>query len=265
MTVHDLLRHTAGLTYEFHAPSHVRALYADAGIGARQRTNAEFCRTLAALPLMHEPGTAWDYSRATDVLGGVIEAVAGRTLGEHLRRAVFDPLGMSDTGFHVPSAQHHRIAGSYATDPVSGADAKLLDVRRPAAFEGGGGGLVSTAADYARFLHLMLNEGTLDGVRLLSRRTVRWMTSDHLGSLPRLEDILPPGYGFGLGVAVRTHAGLAGVAGSVGDYGWSGAAATCFFVDPAERMFALALAQAPWMLDDMVQLLRNCVHGAIAD
>jgi CubicO group peptidase (beta-lactamase class C family) len=264
MTVHDLLRHTAGLTYEFHTPSAVRARYAEVDIASRQRSNAEFCRALAALPLMHEPGTVWDYSRATDVLSGVIEAVTGRTLGEHLRRAVFDPLGMVDTGFHVPPAQHHRIAEPYAADPVSGAPATLNDVRQPVAFEGGGGALVSTASDYARFLRLMLDEGTLDGVRLLSRQTLRWMVSDHVGDLPRVEDILVPGYGFGLGVAVRTHAGLAGVAGSVGDYGWSGAAGTCFFVDPAERMVGLALVQAPGMLDEMVQLLRNCTHGAIA-
>jgi CubicO group peptidase (beta-lactamase class C family) len=264
MTVHDLLRHTAGLTYEFHAPSAVRSRYAEVDIGSRQRSNAEFCRTLAALPLMHEPGTVWDYSRATDVLGAVIEAVTGRTLGEHLRHAVFDPLGMVDTGFHVPPAQHHRIAEPYAADPVSGAPVTLNDVRQPVAFESGGGALVSTASDYARFLRLMLDEGTLDGVRLLSRQTLRWMVSDHVGDLPRLEGILVPGYGFGLGVAVRTHAGLAGVAGSVGDYGWSGAAGTCFFVDPAERMVGLVLVQAPGMLDEMVQLLRNCTHGAIA-
>ena len=124
---------------------------------------------------------------------------------------------------------------------------------------------MSTASDYARFLQLLLGEGALDGVRLLGRQTVRWMTSDHVGHLPRVEDILPPGYGFGLGVAVRTHPGLAAVAGSVGDYGWSGSAGTCFFVDPVERMVAVAMVQAPGMLDERVQLLRNCTHGAVAD
>jgi len=265
MTVHDLLRHTAGLTYEFHAASAVRARYAGADIGSRLRSSAEFCRTLAAQPLMHEPGTVWDYSRATDVLGRVVEVVTGRTLGEHLRLAVFEPLGMADTGFHVPPAQQHRIAEAFGADPLTGAPLRLDDVRQPVPLESGGDALVSTAHDYARFLQLMLNEGELDGVRLLGRQTVRWMTSDHVGDLPRAGDILPPGYGFGLGFAVRTHAGLGVVAGSVGDYGWSGSAGTCFFVDPAERMVALAMVQAPGMLDEMVQLLRNCTHGAIAD
>jgi CubicO group peptidase (beta-lactamase class C family) len=142
---------------------------------------------------------------------------------------------------------------------------RLDDVRQPVPFEGGGGALVSTAPDYARFLQLMLDAGVLHGVRLLGRQTVRWMTSDHVGDLPRAGDILPPGYGFGLGFAVRTRAGMAAVAGSIGDYGWAGSAGTCFFVDPAEQMIALAMVQAPGMLDEMVQLLRNCTHGAIAD
>jgi CubicO group peptidase (beta-lactamase class C family) len=265
MTVHDLLRHTAGFTYEWHSQSDVRARYADARIASRRRSNAEFCRTLASLPLMHEPGSVWDYSRATDVLGRVVEIVADRPLGEHLRRVVLDPLGMPDTGFHVPPAQHHRIAEPFAVDPKTGAPPGLIDVREPVAFESAGGGLVSTAADYARFLALLLNEGALDGVRLLGRQTVRWMTSDHLGDLPRAEAVLPPGYGFGLGFAVRMHAGIANVAGSVGDYGWSGLAGTCFFVDPAEGLLALALVQAPGMLDEVIQLLRNGTHAAIAD
>jgi len=265
MTVHDLLRHTAGLTYAFHSPSPVRTLYAQAGIGDRQRTASEFSRALAALPLMHEPGSVWDYSRATDVLGRVIEVVCGRPLGEHLRAAVFEPLGMPDTGFHVPPAQHGRLAEPFAADPATGQPVALIDVRQPAAFEGGGGGLVSTAADYARFAQMLLDEGALDGVRLLGRQTVRWMASDHLGDLPRAEAILAPGYGFGLGVAVRTHAGRSAFAGSVGDFGWSGLAGTCFFVDPAEQLLALVMVQAPALLDEVFQLLRNGTHAAIVD
>ena len=213
MTVHDLLRHTAGLTYEFHAASPVRKAYAEADIASRARSNAGFSRALAGLPLMHEPGTTWDYSRATDVLGRLVEVLADRPLGEHLQRAVFEPLAMPDTGFHVPPAQHHRIAEPWPRDPATGEAVSLNDVRTPVAFEGGGGALVSTPADYARFLQMLLSEGTLDGARLLGRNTVRWMTSDHVGELPRLEGLLPQGYGFGLGFAVRTHAGLAGVAG----------------------------------------------------
>lgn len=263
MTVHDLLRHTAGLTYEFFAPSPVRQLYAQANISSRERSNAEFARALAQLPLMHEPGSVFDYSRATDLLGRVVEVVGGRTLGEHLRQEVLGPLGMHDTAFHVPPAQHPRIAEPFALDPDSGGPVALIDIRRPAAFEGGGGALVSTSADYARFLQFMLDEGTLDGVRLLGRKTVQWMVSDHLGSIPRTDGIAFPGYGMGLGFAVRTQAGVAALAGSVGDYGWSGAAGTQFFVDPAERLFALLMVQAPGLHDELGMVFRNLVYAAL--
>jgi CubicO group peptidase (beta-lactamase class C family) len=240
MTVHDLLRHTAGLTYEFLSPSPVRQLYAQANIASRERSNAEFARALAQLPLMHEPGSIFDYSRATDLLGRVIEVVSGRTLGEHLREEVLGPLGMHDTAFHVPPAQHPRIAEPFAVDPVSAARRSMR-----------------------RFLQFMLDEGTLDGVRLLGRKTVQWMVSDHLGSIPRTDDIAFPGYGMGLGFAVRTHAGLSELAGSVGDYGWSGAAGTQFFVDPAERLFALLMVQAPGLHDELGMVFRNLVYAAL--
>ncbi|WP_280152460.1 serine hydrolase domain-containing protein [Piscinibacter sp. XHJ-5] len=263
MTVHDLLRHTAGLSYEFFVPEPLRKRYAEANLGARERSNAEFARTLAALPLAYQPGSIFDYSRATDLLGRVVEVVSGQTLGEHLRQTVLEPLGMRDTGFHVPAERHHRIAEPFAHDPDSGEPVSVLDVRRPYPFEGGGGALVSTAIDYARFLQMMLDEGALDDVRLLGRKTVQWMVSDHLGDLPRTANIAFPGYGMGLGFAVRTHAGMATLAGSVGDYGWSGAAGTHFFVDPAERLFALLMVQAPGLHDELGGLFRNLVYAAL--
>ncbi len=163
ITVQDLLRHTAGLTYEFLPPSAVRRLYIERNFYSRERSNAELAAALAALPLQHQPGSVWEYSRATDVLGRVVEVVAGRALGAHLREALFEPLGMVDTGFHVPPAQQGRIAEGFAVDPDSGEASALVDVRAPAAFESGGGGLVSTAADYARFTRMLLRGGELEG------------------------------------------------------------------------------------------------------
>ena len=263
MTLHDLLRHTAGLTYEFHEPSAIQQCYVDAKVGARWRSNAEHCAVLAGLPLMYEPGSVWNYSRATDVLGRVVEVVSELPLGEHLRREVFDPLGMPDTGFTVPPSEHARIAEPFAIDPDSAAPITLFDARLPAAPESGGGGLFSTAADYARFLRMLLNGGTLDGVRLLGRKTVENMTADHLGALPRAGDLLPVGHGFGLGVAVKTQLGMGTEPGSVGTYGWSGAGGTAFFVDPQEALLALVMVQAPGQLDEVRELFRQLVYAAI--
>ena len=263
MTVHDLLRHTAGLTYEFLEPSAVRLRYVEAKLFARDRSSAEHCAALAALPLMHEPGSVWDYSRATDVLGRVVEVLSGQTLGEHLRGAIFEPLGMLDTGFAVPVEQHVRLAEPFALNPDTGVPVSLYDARVPAALEGGGGGLLSTAADYARFLHLLLNGGSLEGRRLLGHKTVEFMTADHLGALPRSGDVLPPGHGFGLGFAVKTDLGMHTEPGSVGTYGWSGAAGTAFFVDPKESMFAMIMVQAPGQLDEVRELFRQLVYAAV--
>lgn len=263
MTVHDLLRHTSGLTYEFWQPSAVRKRYAEAEVWSLERSNAEASRIIAGLPLMHHPGSKWEYSRSTDVLGALVEAVAGQTLGTHLRETLFEPLGMPDTAFHLPPACHERIAEPFATDPDSGAPVTVKEIHRPTARESAGGGLASTALDYARFLQMMLAGGTAHGHRILGRRTLAWMTSDHIGDLPRHEYALPAGFGFGLGVAVRTHPGMAAVPGSVGSYHWSGAAGTHFFVDPTEQMFALLMAQAPGLHDELGSLFRSLCCAAV--
>jgi CubicO group peptidase (beta-lactamase class C family) len=273
-TVHDLLRHTAGLTYEFLGTSTVQKQYAEARIGSRQRTNAEFSETLAALPLQLEPGTAWEYSRATDVLGRLVEVISGQTLGSFLRNQILMPLGMVDTAFSVPQAQHHRIAEPFASDPDGGPPPLLIDVRKDATsgapLESGGGGLVSTAMDYARFLQFMLNRGTLDGVRLLSPQTVDFMTADHLGNMPIHQQgasplLLPAGHGFGLGFAVRLASGIAAVPGSQGLYYWGGIAGTTFFVDPAQDLFALMMIQAPNQREYYRPLFRSLVYAALVD
>lgn len=262
-TVHDLLRHTSGLTYEFLGEDPVQRLYAEKDIAARGRTNEEFAAAIAALPLAHQPGSCWEYSRATDVLGAVLEAVTGSTLGTLLRERIFGPLGMNDTGFSVPAAQQHRIAEPFARDPDTGGASWLFDAREVPRFESGGGGLLSTAADFARFLQLMRNRGTLEGARLVSRKTIEWMTSDHLGPIAVRGDLLPPGHGFGLGFAVRTHPGLAAVPGSAGLYYWSGISGTSFFVDPQEDLFAMLLTQAPGQRLHYRMLFRQLVYAAV--
>ncbi|WOB06778.1 serine hydrolase domain-containing protein [Piscinibacter gummiphilus] len=265
MTVQDLLRHTSGLTYEILAEAPIRKLYARAKIYRRDWTNAEFSQALAKLPLMYQPGTVWDYSRATDVLGRLVEVVSGQPLRDFFSSRIFEPLRMLDTGFHVPAMSLGRLAEPFANDPDTGAEVRVLDVRDPVALDMGGGGLVSTATDYARFTQMLLNQGVLDGQRLLSRKTVELMTSDHLGTIPSVNDLLPPGHGFGLGFAVRLQAGITPVAGSAGAYFWGGMAGTTFWVDPAEDMHAVLMVQAPGQRDEVRALFRNLVYGAIGD
>ena len=266
-TIQDLLRHTAGLTYEFMGSSSVQRQYAQSRIGSRERSNAEFSRQLAALPLMFEPGTAWEYGRSTDVLGRLVEVVSGTTLGTYLRENIFEPLGMEETWFSVPQQHQYRIAEPFARDPDGAMQMRLVDLREDPVMESGGGGLASTALDYARFLQFMLNRGELDGVRLLGSRTVAYMTSDHLGSIPvnsgASRELLPLGYGFGLGFAVRKETGLATEPGSVGAYYWGGMAGTTFFVDPAEDLFACLMLQAPNQREHYRKLFRNLVYATL--
>lgn len=262
-TVQDLLRHTAGLTYEFLGDSPVQREYDKLQLASRKRSNDDFSRTLAGIPLQFQPRSCWAYSRATDVLGRLVEVVSGQTLGTFLQREIFEPLGMVDTGFAVPPAQQHRIAEAFAHDPDGGVPMKLINPREVPALESGGGGLMSTAMDYARFLQCLRNGGELDGHRLLSRHTLAFMTADHLGDIPIDGTLLPPGHGFGLGFAVRLATGQSPVPGSVGTYHWSGIGGTSFFVDPAQDLYALLLTQAPNQRDHYRQLFRNLVYAAL--
>lgn len=265
VTLQDLLRHTSGMTYEFLGDEAVHRAYQQAKLGDPRRTNAELCAVLAGLPLLHAPGERWGYGRSTDVLGRVIEVVSGMPLGEFLRERILAPLGMVDTAFHVEPGQHHRIAEPYPVDPDTGEAVRLLDPRRRPALEMGGGGLMSTAADYLRFLQMMLDGGRAGDRRLVSRKTIELMTADHLGGIAADSPLLPAGHGFGLGFAVRTQAGLAAAPGSVGQYFWGGIAATTFWVDPKEGMAAILLAQAPGRRDYLRQLFRALAYAAIDD
>lgn len=266
-TVHDLLRHTAGLSYAWEAGT-VPDQYRAARVGSRRHSNAELVAALGPLPLVHQPGSCWEYSRATDVLGAVLEVVEGESLGTLLKRRILEPLGMHDTGFSVRPHRLADLAEPFARDPQTGAEVALIDVSAPPAFESAGGGLVSTASDYARFLQLMLGQGTVQGpdghtIRLASRATVGFMTADHLGSIPTAGDILPAGYGFGLGVAVRKATGLASSPGSAGTYSWSGLGGTFFLIDPAEDLFAILLTQAPGQLRTLCELYPALVYAAL--
>lgn len=265
ITVQDLLRHTSGLTYEFRGPGAVQKMYMSAKVFSRAQSSAEQVATLGKLPLLHQPGTRWEYSRSTDVVGRLIEVLSGMPLSAYFERHILAPLGMVDTAFHVPPRHHPRLAEAFAEDPDSGLGVRLLEVRDAPNFESGGGGLVSTAGDYARFLQMLLNGGTLDGTRLLSRKTIELMTADHLGPITGAPDLLLPGHGFGLGFAVRLHAGIAQVPGSIGQYFWGGLAGTTFWVDPAEQLFALMLIQAPGQRDYYRTLFRDLVYSAFDD
>ena len=267
MTIQDLLRHTSGLTYGIFGESLVKDCYRSQRVEAFDITNTELVRRLATVPLAYQPGTVWEYSRSTDVLGALIEHISGLTLDVFLEQHIFAPLQMDDTGFWVPESKQHRIAEAFAQDPETGIQVKLSNVTRRPLFLSGGGGLVSTAADYLRFARMLLNHGKLDGVQIVSRKTLEFMHSDHLGELPLARSgasYLPgPGYGFGLGFAIRLSPGGAYTPGSVGDYNWSGLAGTYFWIDPQQEMIAIWLMQAPEPRAHYRQLYRNLVYAAL--
>jgi len=267
ITVQDLLRHTSGLTYGIFGDSLVKREYRRSGVAGKDLANAELAQRLGRLPLAHQPASVWEYGHSTDLLGALIERISGLPLDRYLRQRILAPLGMDDTGFWVAPEAQRRLAEPFAVDPEGGAPVHLIDVTRPPAFLSGGGGMVSTARDYLRFARMLLNQGSLAGVRILARKTLAFMTSDHLGGIPGAsagKDYLPgPGYGFGLGFAVRTDAGRALTPGSVGDYHWSGLAGTYFWVDPRERFTAIWLMQAPEQRARYRQLYRNLVYAAL--
>ena len=267
ITVQDLLRHTSGITYGIFGDSLVKAAYRKAGIGSQKTNSDEFIAALAQMPLAYQPGTVWEYSHSTDVLGVLLERVSGMPLDRLLAERILEPLGMRDSGFRVAPENMHRVAQPFAVDPVTGAAVRLNRVDQRPNFLSGGGGMVSTLHDYLRFAQMLLNRGELDGVRILSRKTLAFMASDHLAELPLAKSgasYLPgSGYGFGLGFAVRTHAGASIMPGSVGDFTWSGLAGTYFWIDPAENLLAIYLMQAPEQRNHYRQLYRGMVYAAI--
>ncbi len=264
-SIQDLMRHTAGLTYGFFGETPVKKLYVQAKLFDGDPDNAEFVERLAKLPLAYQPGTTWDYSHATDVLGRLVEVVSGKSLFAFEKERILDPLGMADTSFYVTDeGKQGRIAEPFADDRSFGVDTSMNDPRLSRKWESGGGGMVSTAIDYARFLQMLLDGGTLDGKRILGPRTVAYMTADHLGTAVPGPYYLPgPGYGFGLGFAVRRDIGVAPANSSPGEYNWGGAGGTAFWVDPREDMFVVFMMQSPRQRVHYRPLLRDMIYAAI--
>ena len=252
-TIQDFLRHTAGVLYGGRGTSALHKMYpASSSVSGRTMTGAEFLDKLGSLPLAYQPGTVWDYSLAVDVNGLVVEKVSGQTLGQYLREHVWTPLGMKDTGFAVPPDKQVRYAKAFASDPDTGKPQSVLDLTQPLKFECGGGCGASTAGDYLRFAQMLANKGTLGGAHVLGRKTVEFMTTDHLGpevqnNIPRV-DPARVGYGFGLGVAVRRQDGITPINGSAGDYSWGGAYGTFFWVDPKEELVVVYMAHTPGVI-----------------
>jgi CubicO group peptidase (beta-lactamase class C family) len=280
ITVQDLLRHTSGLAYgEITANAAVKDAYLKAGVlrgdidfDARGMTPDEEVAGLAKAPLVHQPGTVWEYSLAVDVLGRVVEKASGMRLAAFLEERLFEPVKMTDTGFWVTPDKMQRLAQALPIDPSTGAPNKLIDVSAEPKNDSGGAGGVSTAMDYLRFSQMVLNGGSIDETRILSRTTVALMTSDHLGA--DIGTTVQPGelllgvkgYTFGLGFAVRKEPGIAGLAGSQGDITWGGAAGTYFWIDPREQLAVVMMMQSPgptrpWYRREVRQL----VYQAIAD
>ena len=277
ITIQDLLRHTSGLTYAFTGNSAVQRLYGASRLFAPDPTNAkeplardlstaEFIAELAKLPLIAQPGAAWYYSHSTDVIGRVIEVVSRQSLGSFLHERIFAPLAMRDTAFFLPADKRSRLAEPFDRDPDSGKPVQLIDTPTAPRFESGGSGLFSTMDDYARFAQMLYQGGTFAGTRFIGRKTLEYMTSDHLGPNVRIANtnLLQPGHRFGLGFAVRTEAGIGSTAGTPGEFFWGGLAGTVFWVAPQEELFAMMMIQGPGQRDYYRYLFRNLVHAALA-
>ena len=278
ITYRDLLTHTAGLTYGFMHATPVDALYREHGVDFQtaDATLGEVVERAAALPLLAQPGSAWNYSIATDVVGHLVAVLSGQPFADFLHERVLAPLGMADTSFQVRPDQVARFAANYARGedgrPVLLDDPATSRFTQARAIASGGGGLVSTAGDYMRFCHLMLGRGTLDGVRLLGRKTVELMTANHLGGdmaamgQARFSESSYAGIGFGLGFSVMLDPARAQIVGSPGEYAWGGAASTAFWVDPAEELAVILLTQlTPSSTYPIRKELRVLAYAALAD
>jgi CubicO group peptidase (beta-lactamase class C family) len=264
MTVQDLLRHTSGITYDHTGNGLVQQLYQQSRLRSRKISNAEHATLLASLPLKCQPGAEWNYSRSTDILGRIIEVVSGKTLSAFLTERILAPLQMAETAFHTGQENADRLAEPFPTDPWTGDKVQLFNMLEKPVMESGGGGLVSTTMDYARFSQMLLNGGVLDGNRIVGRKTLQLMASDHLGPKVKVESpLMPAGHGFGLGFAVRTDQGMAPFPGSLGQFFWSGMAGTFFWIDPAEDMFAVFMMQGPGQREYIRSMLRNLVYAAV--
>ncbi|MBR1145767.1 serine hydrolase [Bradyrhizobium sp. AUGA SZCCT0431] len=264
MTVQDLLRHTSGITYDHTGNGLVQQLYQQSRLRSRKITNAEHAAMVATMPLICQPGAEWNYSRSTDILGRIIEVISGKSLGAFLTERILAPLQMAETAFHTAEENAGRLAEAFPTDPWNGDKVQLFNMLEKPVMESGGGGLVSTTMDYARFSQMLLNGGTLDGNRIVGRKTLELMASDHLAPSVKVNSpLMPAGHGFGLCFAVRTHDGMAPFPGSRGNFFWSGMAGTFFWIDPKEDLFAVFMMQGPGQREYIRTMLRNLVYAAV--
>lgn len=277
-TIQDLLRHTSGIVYDFVTPNaQVKEAYQKEGLSALDPAffaipAPELVERFSRVPLAHQPGSAWEYSFSTDVLGRVIEAVTSMRLAAYLEQRVFKPLRMSDSGFWLPKEKLARVAQPFPTDPTTGQANKVIDPAVQPKNDSGGAGGLATTLDYYRFSQMMLNRGQLDGKRLLSPTTVAFMTSDHLGAIPS-PGLNPgtlllgvPGYTFGLGFSVRQAPGISGVPGSQGEFMWGGALGTYFWVDPKEQLVGVFMSQQGGPIRQYYRrLIKQLVYQAIVD
>lgn len=281
MTIRDLLSHTSGLTYGFMERTNVDAAYRKLGVADRARpgyTLRDMVDTLAELPLEFSPGTRWNYSVSTDVVGHLIEIISGQRLDAYLREHVLQPLGMVDTGFVIADEQRARFAANY--ERQADGRLRLIDdpansVYRQCSFFSGGGGLVSSARDYFRFTAMMANKGELDGIRLLGRKTVELMTVNHLPDGQDLTALAQAGMftetayagvGFGLGFSVMRSPARAQISGTPGEYAWGGAASTAFWIDPVEDLIVIFMTQLmPSSSYPLRRELRTLAYSALID
>ncbi len=276
ITIQDLLRHTSGLTYAFTGNTPVQQLYSASQLFApdpanarqplvRDISTAEFVAALAKLPLIDQPGASWNYSHSTDVIGRVVEIVSGQRLSAFLHEQIFKPLGMSDTDFFLPADKRARLADPFDRDPDTGKPVQLIETETAPLFESGGGGLFSTMDDYARFAQMLYLGGTLGSTRFIARKSLEYMTADHLGpDVPIVNtNLLPPGHGFGLGFAVRRELGRAPTVGTPGEFFWGGLAGTVFWIAPQEELVAMMMIQGPGQRDYYRYLFRNLVYAAL--
>jgi CubicO group peptidase (beta-lactamase class C family) len=262
MTIQDLLRHTSGLSYWFWPPKAIQGMYLKAGMKGNDHTLAEMCDKLAKIPLVADPGTKYLYSMSYDVLGRVIEVASGMPLDRFLEERIYKPLEMNGSGFQVKGPDVGRLV---YLDPK---DFWYSDPTQPPKYIGGGGGMVSTAMDYARFAQMLLNGGQLDGKRLLGPKTVAFMTSDHLGPMGNQDDgmyIPGRGYGQGFGFYVRVDKGHAYFLGNVGEFYKGGAGGTVFWVDPKEDLVAAFMITAPALRNHYRYLIKSMIYQAIVD
>jgi CubicO group peptidase (beta-lactamase class C family) len=275
ITVQDLLRHTSGMTYGVIGDkAAVKDSYKQAGLGSLEElqkagtsfTNESFAKLMAKLPLRYEPGTTWEYGHSTDILGRVLEVVAKQPLDKLLAERIFKPLNMLDTTFQVAGDKAKRIAQPQK-DAQTGKVPELIDLTQATTWFASGHALGSTANDYLRFTQMLTNGGELDGTRFLSRKTLAWMTANHLNPniAPGTAFLPGPGYGFGLGFAVREQQGMSEWNGTPGEFYWGGYAGTFFFCDPKEQLTAVFLFQNPPVRNHYRALFRATVLQAIVD